>query len=104
MADKHEKRAAKQKAKAAKRAEKENRLRHRRKAQAILNRDQIAAQLRALASQVEGGTFALGDKEIALPDSADFEISYKLRRKGGHQIEVEIEWGSSIDAPLLPTE
>ena len=104
MTGKYEKRAAKQQAKAAKRAEKRKRVRHRRKAQAILSREQIAGQLRALASQVEGGSFALGDKEIALPESADFEISYKLRRKGGHQIEVEIEWGSPIDAPLLPTD
>jgi amphi-Trp domain-containing protein len=74
------------------------------KAQALLSTAQIADQLRALASQVEAGTFALGDKEVELPTSAEFEISYKLRRKGGHQIEVEIEWGSSTDAPLLPTE
>ncbi len=104
MVDKDAKRLAKQKAKEAQRALKTARLQHRRKAQAILGREQIAAQLRALASQVEGGTFVLGDKEIELPGSAEFEISYKLRRKGGHQIEVKIEWGSAFDAPLLPTD
>lgn len=94
----------KQKAKEAKRAEKAQRRQHRRKAQAVLPTAQIADQLRALASQVEAGSFALGDQEVELPASAEFEISYKLRRKGGHQIEVEIEWGSGTDAPLLPTE
>lgn len=94
----------KQKAKEAKRAEKAQRRQHRRKAQAVLSTAQIADQLRALASQVEAGSFALGDQEVELPASAEFEISYKLRRKGGHQIEVEIEWGSGTDAPLLPTE
>ncbi len=70
----------------------------------MLSTAQIADQLRALASQVEAGSFALGDQQVELPASAEFEISYKLRRKGGHQIEVEIEWGSGTDAPLLPTE
>ena len=70
----------------------------------MLSTAQIADQLRALASQVEAGQFTLGDKEVELPASAEFEISYKLGRKGGHQIEVEIEWGSGTDAPLLPTE
>ena len=80
------------------------RRKHRRKAEAVLTADQIAEQLRALAAQVEAGTFVLGDKEVELPAYADFEISYKLKKKGGHQIEVEIEWGSPTDAPLLPTE
>ena len=104
MANKQEKRLAKQQAKEARRAEKEARREHQRKAQAVLTQAQIAAQLRALASQVESGTFVLGDMDVELPASAEFEISYKLRRKGGHQIEVEIEWGSSTDTPLLPTE
>jgi amphi-Trp domain-containing protein len=104
MANKAEKRLAKQQAKEARRAEKAARRQHRRKAQAVLTQAEIAAQLRALASQVESGTFALGDMEMELPPSAEFEISYKVRRKGGHQIEVEIEWGSQVDAPLLPTE
>ena len=94
----------KQKAKEARRAEKVQRRQHRRTAQAVLSAAQIADQLRALASQVEAGSFALGDQEVELPASAEFEISYKLRRKGGHQIEVEIEWGSGTDAPLLPTD
>ncbi len=94
----------KQEAKEARRAEKAQRRQHRRKAQAVLSTAQIADQLRALASQVEAGRFTLGDKEVELPDTAEFEISYKLRRKGGQQIEVEIEWGSGSDAPLLPTE
>ncbi len=94
----------KQKAKEAKRTEKAQRRQHQRKAQAVLSTAQIADQLRALASQVEAGRFTLGDKEVELPDTAEFEISYKLRRKGGHQIEVEIEWGGGSDAPLLPTE
>jgi amphi-Trp domain-containing protein len=104
MAAKAEKRLAKQKAKVAKRAMRAERRVHARKAQAILSRSQIGDQLRALASQVEAGTFVLGDKEVELPASAEFEINYKLRRKGGHQIEVEIEWGSPTDAPLLATE
>ena len=69
-----------------------------------LSREQIGDQLRALASQVEAGTVVLGDKELALPPEAEFEISYKLKRKGGHQIEVEIEWGGPMKAALLPTE
>jgi amphi-Trp domain-containing protein len=93
----------KQKTKEARRAEKAARRQQRRKAQAVLSTDQIAEQLRALASQVESGRFALGNQEVELPASAEYEISYKLRRKGGHQIEVEIEWGSGSDAPLLPT-
>jgi amphi-Trp domain-containing protein len=104
MAKKLEKRLAKQKAKEARRARKAERRQHRRKAQAVLSRGEIADQLRALASQIEAGTFALGDKEVDLPTNAEFEISYKVKKKGGHQIEVEIEWGSSTDAPLLPTE
>ena len=104
MASKEEKRAAKQQAKEARRAQKAARRQNQRKAQAVLTQGEIAAQLRALASNVESGIFVLGDVEVELPPSAEFEISYKIRRKGGHQIEVEIEWGSPIDAPLLPTE
>jgi amphi-Trp domain-containing protein len=99
-----EKWAAKQEAKAQKRAQKAERRQHRRKAQAVLSQEQIADQLRALASHVEAGTVVLGDKELALPPEAEFEISYKLKRKGGHQIEVEIEWGGPMKAALLPTE
>jgi amphi-Trp domain-containing protein len=101
MAKKSEKRLAKQEAKATKRAQKAERRQHRRKAQAVLSRGEITEQLRALASQVEGGVVVLGDKELELPAEADFEISYKLKKKGGHQIEVEIEWGKSKDVPLL---
>jgi len=104
VAKNSEKRAAKQEAKAQKRARKAERRQHRRKAQAVLSREQIADQLRALASQVEAGTFVLGDEELALPAEAEFEISYKLKRKGAHQIEVEIEWGGPMKAALLPTE
>ena len=104
MAKKDEKWQAKQEAKAAKRAAKAERQKHRRKAQAVLARGQIADQLRALAAQVESGTVVLGDKELALPDQADFEISYQLKRKGGHEIEVEIEWGGPKQVTLLPTE
>ena len=104
MAKNDEKWQAKQEAKAAKRAAKAERQKHRRKAQAVLTLDQIADQLRALAAQVEAGAVVLGDKELALPDQAEFEISYQLKRKGGHQIEVEIEWGGPKQATLLPTE
>jgi amphi-Trp domain-containing protein len=100
MAKKVEKQLAKQQ----KRALKAERRQHRRKAQAVLSRDQIAEQLRALASQFESGQFVLGDKELELPPHAEFEIAYKLKRKGGHQIEVEVEWGGPTGAPLLPTE
>ncbi len=102
--NKVEKKRAKQMQKEQKRAMKAERRKHRRKAQAVLSRAEIADQLRALASQVESGTFVLGDKELELPPHADFEISYKLKRKGGHQIEVEIEWGASQTVTLLPTE
>ncbi len=101
MAKKPEKRQAKQAAKAAKRDQKAERRQQRRKAQAVLSRGEIAEQLRALASQVESGTVVLGDKELELPAQADFEIAYKLKKKGGHQIEVEIEWGMSKGVPLL---
>lgn len=101
MAKKSEKRLAKQEAKAAKRAQKAERRQHRRKAQAVLPRSEIAEQLRALATQVESGAVVLGDTELELPGQADFEISYKLKKKGGHQIEVEIEWGKSKGVPLL---
>jgi len=104
MAKNSEKRAAKREVKAQKHTHKAERRQHRRKAQAVLSREQIADQLRALASQVEAGTFVLGDKELALPPEAEFEISYKLKRRGGHQIEVEIEWGGPMKAALLPTE
>lgn len=104
MVEKSEKQLAKQEAKAEKRAEKEARRQQRRKAQAVLSRDQIADQLRALASQVESGTVVLGDKELELPPQADFELSYKPKKKGGHQIEVEIEWGKAKTAALLAME
>jgi amphi-Trp domain-containing protein len=70
----------------------------------VLSRTQMAEQLRVLASQIEAGTFVLGDKELALPQHADFEVSYKPKKWGGHQIEVEIEWGRPTDAPLLSKE
>ena len=95
---------AKQLAKEAKRRAKAERRKHQRKAQAVLSRPEIAEQLRALASQFEAGEFALGDKELELPLHADFEISYKPTKKGGHEIEVEIEWGTGTKAPLLPAE
>jgi amphi-Trp domain-containing protein len=104
MAKKSEKRQAKQEAKAQKRAEKAERRKHRRRVQAILTREDIGAQLRALASQVEDGTVVLGDKQIEVPAQAEFEISYKLKRNGGHQLEVEIEWGQGKTVTLLPTE
>jgi amphi-Trp domain-containing protein len=94
----------KQQAKAAKRAEKAQRRRHRRKAQGVLSRAEIAEQLRSLASQVETGIFRLGDLEMELPPHADFEVGYKLRKRGGHQIEVEIEWGALTHTSLLPSE
>jgi amphi-Trp domain-containing protein len=90
--------------KAQKRARKAEQRKHRRKAQAVLSRPQIAEQLRILASQVEDGTFVLGDKELDLPSHADFEVSYKLKKRGSHEIEVEIEWGGPTDAPLLSEE
>jgi amphi-Trp domain-containing protein len=99
MAKKDQKREAKEK----KRAQKAKRRQHRRKAQAFLSRNQIAEQLRALASQFEAGQFVLGDKELELPPYAEFEIAYKVKRRGGHQVEVEVEWGGPTDAPLLPT-
>jgi amphi-Trp domain-containing protein len=104
MAKKSEKRLAKQEAKAAKRAQKAERRQHTRKAQAVLPRGEIAEQLRVLARQVESGAVVLGDTELELPAQADFEISYKLKKKGGHQIEVEIEWGKSKGVPLLAIE
>jgi hypothetical protein len=57
-----------------------------------------------LASQVESGAFALADKELELPTHAEYEISYKVRKWGGHQIEVEIEWNGPRKAALLATE
>jgi amphi-Trp domain-containing protein len=104
MVKKSEKKLAKQEAKAEKRALKAERRQHRRKAQAVLSREQIAGQLRALASQVEAGTFVLGDTEVEVPSPAEFEISYKVQRRGGHQIEVEIEWGGPQKVALLPAE
>jgi amphi-Trp domain-containing protein len=104
MAKKSEKKLAKREAKERRRALKAERRQHRRKAQAVLSREQIAGQLRALASQVEGGTFVLGDTEVELPTQAELEISYKVRRKGGHQIEVEIEWGGPQKVALLPAD
>jgi amphi-Trp domain-containing protein len=104
MAKKSEKWQAKQEAKAKKRAEKAERRKHQRKVQAVLSRNDIADQLRALASQVESGTIVLGDKQIELPAQAEFEISYKVKRRGGHQLEVEIEWGQGRTVTLLPTE
>ena len=104
MADKSAKRLAKQQAKAQRQATKAERRKHERKAQAVLTLEQVADQLRALAAQVETGTVTLGDKVLELPDQADFEISYKPKKKGGHEIEVEIEWGGPKHATLLPVE
>lgn len=70
----------------------------------MLSRSEIAGQSRSLASQVEAGTFVLGDRELDLPLQAETEIAYKLQKKGGHQIEVEIEWGDPKTAALLLTE
>jgi amphi-Trp domain-containing protein len=100
MAKKDEKRQAKE----MKRAQKAERRQQRRKAQAVLSRNEIAEQLQALAAQFEGGRFVLGDKELELPPYAEFEIVYKVKRRGGHQIEVEVEWGGPTGTPLLPTE
>jgi len=94
----------KKRAKEEKRALKMERRKHSRKAQAVLPRTQIADQLRILASQIEAGAFVLGDKELELPPYADYEVSYKPKKWGGHQIEVEIEWGGPTDAPLLSEE
>jgi amphi-Trp domain-containing protein len=104
MAKDTEKKQAKRRAKAEKRARRMDRKKHSRKAQAVLSRPQIAEQLRILASQVEAGTFVLGDQDLDLPPYADFEVSYKPKKWGGHQIEVEIEWGGPTDAPLLSGE
>ena len=95
---------AKQRAKAQKQAEKEKRRKHSRKAEAVLSRGAVADQLRALASQVESGTLTFGDKEFELPSHLEFELSYKLKKRGGHQFEVEIEWDRGQQASLLPTE
>jgi amphi-Trp domain-containing protein len=104
MAKETAKRLAKQQAKALKRASKAERRKHQRKAQAVLTLEQVADQLRALAAQVEAGTVTLGDKVLELPDQAEFELSYKLQKKGGHEIEVEIEWGGPKQTTLLPVE
>jgi amphi-Trp domain-containing protein len=104
MAKNSEQWQAKQEAKAEKRAAKAELRRHRRKVQAVLTLDQIADQLRALAAQVEAGTVVLGDKELELPAQAEFEISYQLKKRGGHEIEVEIEWGGPKQVALLPAE
>jgi amphi-Trp domain-containing protein len=104
VAKKDEKRLAKQEKKEARRAEKSQRRQQRRRAQAVLSRDQIAEQLRILAAQFESGTFVLGDMEMELPSHAEFELGYKVRRRGGHQIEVEVEWGGPKTAVLLPQE
>lgn len=96
MAEQSDKKQAKEEERARKK--------HARKAQAVLSRTQIAEQLRILASQIEAGTFVLGDKELELPPYADFEVSYQLKKWGGHQIEVEVEWGGPTDAPLLSQE
>jgi amphi-Trp domain-containing protein len=95
---------AKKSEKEQKRALKAERRQHRRKAQAVLSREQIAGQLRVLASQVEAGTFVLGDTEVELPSQAEFKISYKVGKRGGHQIEVEVEWDSPQQVALLPAE
>jgi amphi-Trp domain-containing protein len=100
MAKKSEEEAQKEQ----KRALKAERRQHRRKAQAVLSREQLAGQLRTLASQVEAGTFVLGDTEVELPAAAEFEISYRVRKRGGHQIEIEIEWGGAQKVALLPAE
>ena len=42
----------------------------------------------------------LGDKELELPPYAEFEIVYKVKRRGGHQIEVEVEWGGGARSTL----
>lgn len=101
MVKESDEKLAKQQAKVEKKARKVERRKHTRKAQAVLSRAQIAEQLRILASQIEAGTFVLGDKELALPPYADYEVSYRLKKWGGHQIEVEVEWGGPTDAPLL---
>jgi amphi-Trp domain-containing protein len=104
VAKKDDKKLAKQEKKEARRAAKSERREQRRRAQAVLSRNQIAEQLRILATQFEAGTFVLGDLEMELPPYAEFELGYKVRRRGGHQIEVEVEWGDPKTAMLLPQE
>jgi amphi-Trp domain-containing protein len=104
VAKNEEKKLAKQAEKAARRAQKAERQQQRRQAQALLSRQQIAEQLRLLAAQFEEGTFVLGDMKMELPPYAEFELGYKVRKKGGHQIEVEVEWGGPKTAVLLPQE
>jgi amphi-Trp domain-containing protein len=84
-----------------KREAKAQRRQYRRKTKAVLTRQQIAEQLRILATQIENGTFVLGDIELDIPQNAELEVGYKLAKKGGHQIGVEVEWGSLTDVPLL---
>ena len=98
------KRLSKEQAKAERHASKARRRRERRQARATLSREEMAGQLRALASQIESGIFTLGDKEVEIPVSADFKLSYRVRPKGGHQIEVKIGWDGLGSVPLLPTE
>ena len=102
MANKRQKRQAKKEAKAKKSAAKVERREQRRTARAVLAPTQIADQLRTLAAQVESGTVVLGDKELQLPEQAELEISYQLKKKGGH--EIEIKWGGRKQAALLPIE
>lgn len=103
MVTKEEKRQAKQEAKEARRAQKAERRQQRRQAKAVLSRSKIAEQFRVLASQIEGGTFVLGDKEMELPPYADFKITYRVKPRGRQQIQIQVRWGGPGDVPL-PTE
>ena len=104
MARKEEKKLAKQEKKEARRAQKSERRQQHRRAQAVLSCNQIAEQLRILATQFEAGTFVLGDMEMDLPLDAEFKLGYKVRKRGGHQIEVEVKWGDPKTATLLMQE
>ena len=65
-------------------------------------RSEIADQLRILASQVEDGTFVLGDKELDLPAMAEFQIAYRPTKQAGDRIRVKIEWGGTQTGLLSP--
>ena len=41
---------------------------------------------------------------MAKKSEAEFEISYKVGKRGVHQIEVEIEWGGPQKVALLPAD
>jgi amphi-Trp domain-containing protein len=60
---------------------------HKQKQKMRLSRDDIAAQLRALADSIAAGTVTAGDRQYPVPDNATYEFE-----ADDDEVEIEVSW------------